>query len=192
LRFHFGRKCLAIRHRMLTEFFPPIESSQKTTALTAPAHARPRGNDERNRGLYRRLSARALLAQDADAKGLVGRWRYACGRRARNGARFGPPPRCRRSLFHFLGQASAPADVHHRSKAGARMMLKRNGQKLSAADVSAIQRAHGSRGLVKRLAAQYGVSHSLISMIRSGKRWDVPNWPLIETKLEREFERPDA
>src|SRR5262245_36337469 len=29
LRFHFGRKCLAIRHRMLTEFFPPIESSQK-------------------------------------------------------------------------------------------------------------------------------------------------------------------
>ena len=67
------------------------------------------------------------------------------------------------------------------------MRLKRNGQKLSAADVSAIQRAHGPRGLVKQLAAQYGVSHSLISMIRSGKRWDVPNWPLIETKLEREF-----
>ena len=29
LRFHFGRKCLAIRHRLLTEFFPPIESARQ-------------------------------------------------------------------------------------------------------------------------------------------------------------------
>jgi dolichol kinase len=25
----FGRKCLAIRHRLLTEFFPPIESARQ-------------------------------------------------------------------------------------------------------------------------------------------------------------------
>jgi hypothetical protein len=32
LRFHFGRKCLGIRNRLLTEFFPPIECAG-TTAL---------------------------------------------------------------------------------------------------------------------------------------------------------------
>src|SRR5262249_279395 len=26
---HFGRKCLAIRYRLLTEFFPPIESARQ-------------------------------------------------------------------------------------------------------------------------------------------------------------------
>jgi hypothetical protein len=29
LRFHFGGKCLAIRHPLLTEFFPPIESARQ-------------------------------------------------------------------------------------------------------------------------------------------------------------------
>src|SRR5215469_5478503 len=51
LRFHFGRKCLAIRHRLLTEFFPPIESarqeSNRAHGSLERAHARPRGNDER-------------------------------------------------------------------------------------------------------------------------------------------------
>src|SRR5215813_1321095 len=50
-RFHFGRKCLAIRHRLLTEFFPPIESarqeSNRAHGFFERAHARPRGNDER-------------------------------------------------------------------------------------------------------------------------------------------------
>jgi hypothetical protein len=29
LGFHFDPKCLAIRHRLLTEFFAPIESAQQ-------------------------------------------------------------------------------------------------------------------------------------------------------------------
>src|SRR5262249_16453261 len=54
LRFHFGRKCLAIRHRLLTEFFPPIESARQESNLAhgslERADARPRGNDaQRNR-----------------------------------------------------------------------------------------------------------------------------------------------
>ena len=30
----FGRKCLAIRHRLLTEFFPPIESARQESLRT--------------------------------------------------------------------------------------------------------------------------------------------------------------
>jgi HNH endonuclease/NUMOD4 motif len=49
---------------------------------------------------------------------------------------------------------------------------ERNGQaKLTTEVVQAIREAKGSRGLINDLAQQYGVSHSAISMIRSGKRW---------------------
>jgi hypothetical protein len=51
-------------------------------------------------------------------------------------------------------------------------MSKRKGQaKLSSAIVEAIRNAKKRRGIVTALAIQYGVSHSMISMIRAGKRW---------------------
>jgi hypothetical protein len=51
-------------------------------------------------------------------------------------------------------------------------MSKRNGQaKLTSAIVEAIRNAKERRGIVTALATQYGVSHSMISMIRAGKRW---------------------
>src|SRR5262245_7591694 len=49
---------------------------------------------------------------------------------------------------------------------------KRKGQaKMTSAIVEAIRNAKERRGIVKALAIQYGVSHSMISMIRAGKRW---------------------
>src|SRR5262249_21397119 len=43
--------CLAIRHRLLTEFFPPIESarqeSNRAHGSLERAHASPRGDEER-------------------------------------------------------------------------------------------------------------------------------------------------
>jgi hypothetical protein len=51
-------------------------------------------------------------------------------------------------------------------------MSKRKGQaKLTSAIVEAIRNANERRGIVTALATQYGVSHSMISMIRAGKRW---------------------
>src|SRR5262249_56432869 len=51
-------------------------------------------------------------------------------------------------------------------------MSKRDGQaKLTSAIVEAIRNAKERRGIVTALAIQYGVSHSMISMIRAGKRW---------------------
>jgi hypothetical protein len=51
-------------------------------------------------------------------------------------------------------------------------MSKRKGQaKLTSAIVEAIRNAKEWRGIVTALAIQYGVSHSMISMIRAGKRW---------------------
>ena len=51
-------------------------------------------------------------------------------------------------------------------------MSKRKGQaKLTSAIVEAIRNAKERRGIVTALATQYGVSHSMISMIRAGKRW---------------------
>src|SRR5215831_3321303 len=51
-------------------------------------------------------------------------------------------------------------------------MSKRNGQaKLTSATVEATRNAKERRGIVTALAIQYGVSHSMISMIRAGKRW---------------------
>src|SRR5215510_15213348 len=58
LRFHFGRKCLAIRHRLLTECFPPIQSARRESnrahGSLERAHARPRWNDELKLVLVRR------------------------------------------------------------------------------------------------------------------------------------------
>jgi transcriptional regulator with XRE-family HTH domain len=49
-------------------------------------------------------------------------------------------------------------------------MSKRKGQaKLASAIVEAIRNAKERRGIVTALATQYGVSHSMISMIRAGK-----------------------
>ena len=51
-------------------------------------------------------------------------------------------------------------------------MSKRKGQaKLTSAVVEAIRNAEQRRGIVTALATRYGVSHSMISMIRAGKRW---------------------
>ena len=51
-------------------------------------------------------------------------------------------------------------------------MSKRKGQaKLTSAIVEAIRNAKERRGIVTALSIQYGVSHSMISMIRAGKRW---------------------
>jgi hypothetical protein len=51
-------------------------------------------------------------------------------------------------------------------------MSKRKGQaKLTSAIVEAIRNAKERGGIVTALATQYGVSHSMISMIRAGKRW---------------------
>src|SRR5262249_2530092 len=51
-------------------------------------------------------------------------------------------------------------------------MSKRKGQaKLTSAIVEAIRNAKERRGIVTALAIQYGVSHSMIFMIRAGKRW---------------------
>jgi len=51
-------------------------------------------------------------------------------------------------------------------------MSKRNRQaKLTSAIVEAIRNEKERRGVVTALAIQYGVSHSMISMIRAGKRW---------------------
>jgi hypothetical protein len=52
------------------------------------------------------------------------------------------------------------------------MRGERNGQaKLTPTAVEEIRNAKGPRGIVPALANQYGVSHSMISMIRAGKRW---------------------
>jgi len=49
---------------------------------------------------------------------------------------------------------------------------KRNGQaKLTEAQVRAIRAATGPRGIVTKLAIKYGIAHSAISLIRSGKNW---------------------
>ena len=51
-------------------------------------------------------------------------------------------------------------------------MSKRKGQaKLTSAIVEAIRNVKERHGIVTALAIQYGVSHSMISMIRAGKRW---------------------
>ena len=42
---------------------------------------------------------------------------------------------------------------------------------LTSPIVEAIRNAKERRGIVTALAIQYGVSHSMISMIRAGKRW---------------------
>src|SRR5262249_21060833 len=47
LRFHFGRKCLASRHRLLTEFFPPIVSARSVGANESPS------NNSRTMGIER-------------------------------------------------------------------------------------------------------------------------------------------
>ena len=58
------------------------------------------------------------------------------------------------------------------ARIGVEMLSKRNGHgKLSPAIVEAIKNAKEQRGIVTALAIQYGVSHSMISMIRAGKRW---------------------
>ena len=64
-------------------------------------------------------------------------------------------------------------------------MSKRKGQpKLTSAIVKAIRNAKERRGMVTALAIQYGVSHSMISMIRAGKRW-------TEDPITKERFKPD-
>ena len=62
-------------------------------------------------------------------------------------------------------------------------MSKRKGQaKLTSAIVEAIRNAKEWRGIVTALAMQYGVSHSMISMIRAGKRWTAD--PMTEERFK--------
>jgi hypothetical protein len=62
-------------------------------------------------------------------------------------------------------------------------MSKRKGQaKLTSAIVEAIRNAKEWRGIVTALAIQYGVSHSMISMIRAGKRWTAD--PMTEERFK--------
>jgi hypothetical protein len=64
-------------------------------------------------------------------------------------------------------------------------MSKRNRQaKLTSAIVETIRNAKERRGIVTALAIQYGVSHSMISMIRAGKRW-------TEDQMNEERFKPD-
>ena len=64
-------------------------------------------------------------------------------------------------------------------------MSKRKRQaKLTSAVVEAIRNVKERRGIVTALAIQYGVSHSMISMIRAGKRW-------IESPMTEERFKPD-
>src|SRR5262245_16247719 len=53
-RFHFGRKCLAIRHRLLTEFFPPIVSARSVGANESPS------NNSQTMGIERLASCHRL------------------------------------------------------------------------------------------------------------------------------------
>ena len=48
--------------------------------------------------------------------------------------------------------------------------------------VEEIRNAKGPRGIVPALANQYGVSHSMISMIRAGKRWTAD--PMTEERFK--------
>jgi hypothetical protein len=62
-------------------------------------------------------------------------------------------------------------------------MSKRKGQaELTSAIVEAIRDAKERRGIVTALAMQYGVSHSMISMIRAGKRWTAD--PMTEERFK--------
>ena len=60
---------------------------------------------------------------------------------------------------------------------------KRKGQaKLTSTIVESIRNAKERRGTVTALAIQYGVSHSMISMIRAGKRWTAD--PITEERFK--------
>jgi hypothetical protein len=43
--------------------------------------------------------------------------------------------------------------------------------KLSEKDVAEIRKRRGKRGFIVAMADEFGVSHSAISLIRSGKTW---------------------